>query len=459
MGWRFRKSIKIMPGVRINLSKSGISTSVGPRGAKVTFGPNGTYVNAGIPGTGLYTREKISGGNRRGTTAGNYSSAYYNASDNPGIIPHPDILSIKGESIGLPCFKNSFYISFLISFVLPFVGLTLYCISGWWMFFSCLLADFIQLMLWAFLLDDVAGSAYEDIWIVKGFESYAKRELMGHKLRQCLASAVALANLLPLFAMNKDFMALFTSTKPYEGGTVVFLMTIIMTGLWLGIVSQENRMAKNLKPYILPSYRAADGKRNTVEKLNFAGITIGTSLSRSNMGKWNLADECGDYQVYTMPKKIVVKGVEQDCSCSIYCLNGNIGFLELVSDNKPKELYELYVTKYGEPREKKVKDFYKPFVRSWNYQNQRIVFQYNEYRLMDDNLEGKTFYQVRINYIDNRIYQEIKDFCESREKKELEEKDIERKKEMQKAEKEREEQKRIIEANESAQRLKESEQI
>lgn len=78
---------------------------------------------------------------------------------------------------------------------------------------------------------------------------------------------------------------------------------------------------------------------------------------------------------------------------------------------------------------------------------------------MDDNLEGKTFYQVRINYIDNRIYQEIKDFCESREKKELEEKDIERKKEMQKAEKEREEQKRIIEANESAQRLKESEQI
>ena len=50
-----------MPGVRINLSKSGISTSVGPRGAKVTFGPNGTYVNAGIPGTGLYTREKISG--------------------------------------------------------------------------------------------------------------------------------------------------------------------------------------------------------------------------------------------------------------------------------------------------------------------------------------------------------------------------------------------------------------
>lgn len=453
MGWRFRKSIRILPGVRINLSKSGISTSVGPRGAKVTFGPNGTYVNAGIPGTGLYTREKISGGNRRGATAGNYS-----ASDNPGIIPHPDVLPIKGESIGLPQFKNSFYIHFLISFVLPFVGLTLYCISGWWMFFSCLLADFIQLVLWAFLLDDVASGAYEDIWIAKGFDSYAKKELLGHKLRQYLASAVALANLLPLFAMSKDFMALFTSIKPYEGGTIVFLMTILMTGLWLGIVSQENRMAKNLKPYILPSFRSADRKRNTVAKLNFAGVTIGTSLSRSNMGEWNLADECGDYQVYTMPKKIVVMGIEQDCSCSVYCLNGNAGFLELVSDSKPKGLYDLYVTKYGEPREKKVKDFYKPFARSWNYENQRIVFQYNEYRLMDDNL-GKTLYQVRINYIDNRIYQEIKNFCEFREKKELEGKDIERKKEMEKAEIEHEEQKRINEANESAQRLKESEQI
>jgi len=29
MGFRFRKSIKLLPGIRINLSKSGVSTSVG----------------------------------------------------------------------------------------------------------------------------------------------------------------------------------------------------------------------------------------------------------------------------------------------------------------------------------------------------------------------------------------------------------------------------------------------
>lgn len=61
MAWGFRKRIKIAPGVRINLSKSGISTTIGRRGASVSIGKNGTYLNTGIPGTGLYSRQKISG--------------------------------------------------------------------------------------------------------------------------------------------------------------------------------------------------------------------------------------------------------------------------------------------------------------------------------------------------------------------------------------------------------------
>ena len=62
-GWNFRRRVKIAPGVTLNFSKSGVSTSVGPRGAKVTFGKNGTYLNTGIPGTGIYKRQKIGGGN------------------------------------------------------------------------------------------------------------------------------------------------------------------------------------------------------------------------------------------------------------------------------------------------------------------------------------------------------------------------------------------------------------
>lgn len=61
MGWRFRKRIKILPGIHVNISKSGFSTNVGVKGASVTFGQNGTYINTGLPGTGLYRRDKISG--------------------------------------------------------------------------------------------------------------------------------------------------------------------------------------------------------------------------------------------------------------------------------------------------------------------------------------------------------------------------------------------------------------
>lgn len=53
MGFRFRKSIKLMPGVKINLSKSGISTSLGGRGATVNISKRGTRTTLGIPGTGI----------------------------------------------------------------------------------------------------------------------------------------------------------------------------------------------------------------------------------------------------------------------------------------------------------------------------------------------------------------------------------------------------------------------
>ena len=62
MGMRFRRSVKIMPGVRINFSKSGMSTTIGPKGTSVNIGKKGTYLNTGIPGTGVYMREKIGGG-------------------------------------------------------------------------------------------------------------------------------------------------------------------------------------------------------------------------------------------------------------------------------------------------------------------------------------------------------------------------------------------------------------
>ena len=62
MAWNYRKRVKIAPGVHLNFSKNGVSTSIGPKGARVTFGKNGTYMSTSIPGTGLYSRQKIGSG-------------------------------------------------------------------------------------------------------------------------------------------------------------------------------------------------------------------------------------------------------------------------------------------------------------------------------------------------------------------------------------------------------------
>jgi len=60
MGWNFRKSIKIFPGLRVNFGKRGFtSVSVGPKGLKINTGKKGTFLGVSIPGTGVYFRERI----------------------------------------------------------------------------------------------------------------------------------------------------------------------------------------------------------------------------------------------------------------------------------------------------------------------------------------------------------------------------------------------------------------
>ena len=63
MGFRFRKRIRIAPGIAINISKSGVSTSVGAKGATVNIGKKGVRMTNSLPGTGLsYTTNLSSSG-------------------------------------------------------------------------------------------------------------------------------------------------------------------------------------------------------------------------------------------------------------------------------------------------------------------------------------------------------------------------------------------------------------
>ncbi|MBR2656638.1 MAG: DUF4236 domain-containing protein [Loktanella sp.] len=75
MAYRFQRRVQIMPGVRLNISKSGLGMSVGPRGASVSVGKQGIYRNIGIPGTGLSMREKLNGPGGRQTSHARQSGA------------------------------------------------------------------------------------------------------------------------------------------------------------------------------------------------------------------------------------------------------------------------------------------------------------------------------------------------------------------------------------------------
>ena len=52
MGFRIHKSFKLLPGIKINLSKSGPSLSVGNKGMTFNLSPKGSRTTVGLPGTG-----------------------------------------------------------------------------------------------------------------------------------------------------------------------------------------------------------------------------------------------------------------------------------------------------------------------------------------------------------------------------------------------------------------------
>lgn len=59
MTWRFRKSFSPLPGVRITLSPSGVSTSVGVGPFRATIGSRGPAVTANVRDTGLSFRHAV----------------------------------------------------------------------------------------------------------------------------------------------------------------------------------------------------------------------------------------------------------------------------------------------------------------------------------------------------------------------------------------------------------------
>lgn len=53
MPLRFRRSIRVLPFLRLNIGKRGLSTSIGVRGAHITLGHGQVRETVGLPGSGI----------------------------------------------------------------------------------------------------------------------------------------------------------------------------------------------------------------------------------------------------------------------------------------------------------------------------------------------------------------------------------------------------------------------
>jgi hypothetical protein len=62
--FKFRKSIRIAPGVRLSLGKRGLGLSAGVKGLRASIGSRGLGITTGIPGTGISHTSYLGGGGR-----------------------------------------------------------------------------------------------------------------------------------------------------------------------------------------------------------------------------------------------------------------------------------------------------------------------------------------------------------------------------------------------------------
>jgi tetratricopeptide (TPR) repeat protein len=93
-GFRMRKSIKVAPGVRLNVSKRGVGMSAGAGGVRYSVHSSGrrtTTVRSGVPG--VYYQSSHGGGRRRSTAAAR-SAAYAPPAPRP---VKPGLFAPKGE--------------------------------------------------------------------------------------------------------------------------------------------------------------------------------------------------------------------------------------------------------------------------------------------------------------------------------------------------------------------------
>ena len=99
MGKRFRKSIKVAPGVKVNLGKKSVGVSVGGKHGGISYNTkSGAHARVSAPGTGLSYTTKIGGVKKASTSSS----------------PSPDIQLSKQQKKPIPCRSWFFVLSILV---------------------------------------------------------------------------------------------------------------------------------------------------------------------------------------------------------------------------------------------------------------------------------------------------------------------------------------------------------
>ena len=237
MGWRYRKRINILPGIHLNISKSGISTNVGVKGASVTFGPKGTYVNTGLPGTGLYRRDKV----HEESTA-RHSTQTFNSLDNE----KPQNVHVNREydkKTSILAYNPLHYVFYFFSLVFPIAAFVWY-LNNLDMIYCCLINAVFQAIWGLAIILNMSvkedTSSYTIKSIKKVSKNYIKREILGHKIRCSLCVILILLNLFPFLSMSGAFVRMFIGyEKIWDGGIISILITLIIIFLWISALNKE----------------------------------------------------------------------------------------------------------------------------------------------------------------------------------------------------------------------------
>ena len=248
MGWRYRKRIKILPGIHINISKSGISTNVGVKGASVTFGPKGTYVNTGLPGTGLYRRDKVNG---NGITK--YPTENYHNHDD--LQQSMLVAEEYDKTTSILAYNPLHYIFFFLSLFFPIAAFVWY-LNGLNMIYSSLINAVFQ-AIWGLAIilnmsvkEDTSSYKIKPIKDVS--EHFIKREIQGHWIRCFLCVIIITLNLFPLLSMSGAFVKMFIGyEKTWDGGFISILMTLIVVYLWISALKKEKKFIIPLNDALL----------------------------------------------------------------------------------------------------------------------------------------------------------------------------------------------------------------